>query len=56
MIQFKDEKGNVLYSEKFPEKKWEHKKVLDLAKYAKGVYFVQVDSQRAQQVQRIELN
>jgi hypothetical protein len=55
-IKIKDYKGVVLYTENIPEEKTQHNSLIYMGKYAKGVYFVEVDTERAQDVERMELN
>ena len=55
-IKIKDASGKVVYSEKLLDEKFKHIRSLDMSKYGKGIYTVEVDTQRAQDVERIELN
>lgn len=55
-IKIKDQNGSVLYSEVIPEEKTLHNSLIYLGKYEKGVYFVEVDTEKAQDIERVELN
>lgn len=55
-ITIKDQQGNILYSEKNIEQRKEHKRSVNLKEFSKGIYFVQVDTQMAQEINRIETN
>ncbi|MCW3101927.1 MAG: hypothetical protein JWO09_367 [Bacteroidetes bacterium] len=54
-IKIKDASGKVVYSEKLLDEKFKHIRSLDISKY-KGTYIVEVDTQRAQDVERMEFN
>jgi hypothetical protein len=54
-IKLKDKSGKVVYSESITEKKARHNRTINLTSYAQGVYFLEVDSERMQEVDRIEL-
>ncbi|MCW3070155.1 MAG: hypothetical protein JWO44_45 [Bacteroidetes bacterium] len=55
-IKIKDESGKVVYSEKLLDEKFKHIRSLDISKYSKGVYIVEVDTQRAQDIERMQFN
>jgi len=55
-IKIKDATGKVVYSEKLLDEKFKHIRSLDISKYSKGTYIVEVDTQRAQDVERMEFN
>jgi hypothetical protein len=54
-VKIKDEAGNLLYTMK-ENAKMKHQQTIDLSKFDKGIYFVEVDTERTNQVDRIELN
>lgn len=54
-VKIKDQEGNVLYFMK-ENAKMKHHQTIDMSKFEKGIYFVEVDTERTNQVDRIELN
>ncbi|MCE3281203.1 MAG: Secretion system C-terminal sorting domain [Bacteroidetes bacterium] len=54
-VKIKDEAGKLLYTMK-ENAKMKHQQTIDLSKFDKGIYFVEVDTERTNQVDRIELN
>jgi hypothetical protein len=55
-IKIKDHTGKVLYSLYLTDQKFQHNKLIDVANYSKGTYFVEIDTERTQQIDRVELN
>src|SRR6476646_4064738 len=47
-VKIKNESGRVLYSEKLLDEKFRHDRSYDISKYPKGVYTIEVDTERAQ--------
>jgi hypothetical protein len=54
-IRIKDAAGKTVYSMHLVDQRMQHNKSLSLNTYQKGTYFVEVDSERTQEVSRIEL-
>lgn len=55
-VKIKNESGRVLYSEKLLDEKFRHDRSYDISGYPKGFYTVEVDTERAQDVERVEFN
>jgi hypothetical protein len=55
-VKIKSEDGKIIFSEDLSEKRTLHRKSIDLKAFDKGIYFVEVDSDSSQQVDRVELN
>jgi hypothetical protein len=53
-IKLKNEMGKVVYEDNIPEKKKKHAKEIDLNLYGLGIYFIEVDCDKIQEVERIE--
>jgi predicted nucleic acid-binding Zn-ribbon protein len=54
-IRIKNTAGKTVYSMHLVDQRMQHTKSLNMSAYEKGIYFIEIDSQRTQQVDRIEL-